>query len=320
MYKRQLVECDEAPAAQFFRLQQQVLPACGVQQAAVVHQPQAAAARAGARLPVDGEQAQPGGVEAQAQFLGGLAQGGVGGGLAALDDAAREVPVGLVDRVDEEDPVLFVEEQDAGGDGVPGRVRGLDDRAARCADPDEFGDPEGGLPGGELAGVDHPGVPDQPAAGGAVAGQVFEAPGADPFAGLRVARALVAMGDAVSQDRFFWVQHDVVHRDPVGGEVAEDLVPVVLSEQGHRDHQRSPDLGEQRGRRLGDEAAPGRQVLEVRHRRQPVGREHPTQAEAHQLGIEEHAPGQQFHQLAAGTGLARPECAIDPDDHNVPCP
>ncbi len=58
-----------------------------------------------------------------------------------------------------------------------------------------------------------------------------------------------------------------------GGEAAEDLVAVLLAQQGHGDHQGPAELGEHRGRGVDHEASPDREVLEVADLGEVLGRE-----------------------------------------------
>ncbi len=61
-------------------------------------------------------------------------------------------------------------------------------------------------------------IRDRPAAGGEVAGHVLQAPLPDPFAALGIVGHLLPLRNARTQDRFFRVQDEVVHRDAVGGQ------------------------------------------------------------------------------------------------------
>ncbi len=51
--------------------------------------------------------------------------------------------------------------------------------------------------------------------------------------------------------------------DPARGEAAEDLVTVLLAQQGHGNHEHAAELREQGGRGVDHQAPPDRQVLEV---------------------------------------------------------
>jgi hypothetical protein len=61
----------------------------------------------------------------ESQLLGDLADDGLPRALAWLDVPARDIPVLLVGRPYQHQPVVLVDEDDAGGDEWPGQGAGL---------------------------------------------------------------------------------------------------------------------------------------------------------------------------------------------------
>jgi hypothetical protein len=161
-------------------------------------------------------------------------------------------------------------------------------------------------------------VAGQPAERGLIALDLPDGPSADAFALLRIVGERLTGGYSFAQNRFSRCQQHMPHRYPAGGETAEDLVTVVLPQQGHRRHQYAAQLGEQRRRRVHHEPPPDGQVLIVADLGQPLGRQQVPHARADQFGVEQCAVRDQVDQFACGSALARSERTVDPDDHGSP--
>ena len=94
------------------------------------------------------------------------------------------------------------------------------------------------------------------------------------------------------------------------GQAAEDLGPVGVADQRHRDDERLRVVPAQRQRRRDDQFPPARQVLEI-----AVGPDPLPQHEADVLRVIHDRVRKPPVQFLRERRLARTEPAVDPDDH-----
>jgi hypothetical protein len=99
------------------------------------------------------------------------------------------------------------------------------------------------------------------------------------------------------------------------GQAAEDLGPVGVADQRHRDDERVRVVPAQRQRRRDDQFPPARQVLEIAVARQPL-----PEHEADVLGVIEHRVREPPAQFLRQRRLPRAESAVEPDDHRHKVP
>jgi hypothetical protein len=94
------------------------------------------------------------------------------------------------------------------------------------------------------------------------------------------------------------------------GQAAEDLGPIGVADQRHRDDERLRVVPAQRQRRRDDQFPPARQVLEIAVRPYPL-----PQHEADVLRVIYDRVRKPAVQFLRERRLARAEPAVDPDDH-----
>jgi hypothetical protein len=131
-----------------------------------------------------------------------------------------------------------------------------------------------------------------------------------PLASLRMAGDEPAGVEPLPEHAGVGCQEDVQDLLPRAGQAAEDLGPVGVADQRHRDDQRVGVVPAQRQRRRDDELAPARQMLEI-----VVGPHPLPQHEADVLGVVHHRVREPPVQFLRQRRLPRSESAVKPDNH-----